>query len=123
VAVGALEPEFFAELLATLGLDPDDVGPQRDESRWPHMRTLFADRFARRTRDEWAVTFAGIDACVTPVLSMAEAVADPHLTARNVLIEVDGTVQPAPAPRFSRTPQPLPQPNHNVASLETLWQD
>lgn len=123
VAVGALESEFFAELLATLGLSPEDIGPQRDESRWPQMRKLFAEQFAKRTRDEWAGIFAGTDACVTPVLSMAEAVADPHLNARNVLIEVDGRVQPAPAPRFSRTPQPVPPPNHNVASLETLWQD
>jgi len=123
VAVGALEPEFFAELLSVLGIEPEDVGPQRDVSGWPRMHKLFADKFAQRTRDEWAATFAGTDACVTPVLSMAEAVTDPQLKARNVLIEADGRIQPAPAPRFSRTPQPEPRPNRNVVSLETLWQD
>jgi alpha-methylacyl-CoA racemase len=123
VAVGALEPEFFAELLAVLGVDPDAVGPQRDESGWPAMHKLFSDKFAERTRDEWVTAFAGTDACVTPVLTLTEAVADPHLSARGVLIKVDGETKPAPAPRFSRTPQSRPLPNSRTESLETLWQD
>jgi alpha-methylacyl-CoA racemase len=104
VAVGALEPQFFAALVSGLDLDPAGIGDQHDRSAWPAMRTAFADRFATRTRDHWAAHFAGAEACVTPVLSFAEAIADPHLTARDTYLEVDGIVQAAPAPRFSRTP-------------------
>lgn len=108
VAVGALEPQFFASLVDGLGLHPAEVGGQHDRSGWPGMRRAFADRFATRTRDEWAAHFAGAEACVTPVLSFAEAAAEPHLTARGTYLQADGIVQAAPAPRFSRTPAPPP---------------
>ena len=103
VAVGALEPQFFAALVSGLGLEPSEVGDQHDRSAWPAMRQAFAARFASQTRDEWARHFAGAEACVTPVLSFAEAVADPHLAARHTYLNLDGIAQAAPAPRFSRT--------------------
>lgn len=110
VAVGALEPDFFAELLRLLELDPATLGEQRDRTRWPALRHALSDRFRQYPRDHWAEVFDGSDACVTPVLTAAEAMADPHLQSRNVFIDVDGVRQPAPAPLFSRTPALPPGP-------------
>jgi len=104
IAVGALEPQFFAALLSGLGLTTETVGPQNDREGWPAMRALFAARFAERTRDEWAEHFAGSDACVAPVLSLEEAPHHPHNRARSTFVEVEGVPQPGPAPRFSHTP-------------------
>ena len=106
LAVGALEPQFYAALLAGLGLT--DVPARDDPQNWPELRALFSARFKDRTRDEWAAAFAGTDACVEPVLSMHEAAADPHLTARQTYVVRDGVIQPSPAPRFSRTPVGCP---------------
>lgn len=103
VAVGAIEPQFFAELLQRLELDPADF-PQLDKARWPEQKKRLAEVFASRTRDEWAAVFADSDACVAPVLDLLEARGHPHLTARGTFVQVDGMVQPAPAPRLSRTP-------------------
>lgn len=110
VAVGALEPEFFAALTDGLDLDPVRVGPQYDRDRWPEMRRLFAERFATRTRDDWAEHFEGTDACVAPVLSMTEARGHGHNVARGTFVEVGGVSQPAPAPRFSATPVEIDRP-------------
>jgi alpha-methylacyl-CoA racemase len=110
VAVGALEPEFFAELLRLLDIDPATVGEQRDRLGWPAMRRALSDRFRQHPRDHWTHVFDGSDACVTPVLSTAEAMGDPHMLSRNVFTEVDGVRQPAPAPLFSRTPAPPSRP-------------
>lgn len=104
MAVGALEPQFFAALLDGLGLSPEEVSAQNDRERWPAMRDLFAARFETRTRDEWAAHFDGTDACVAPVLSMSEAADHPHNSYRGTFLEVEGVNQPAPAPRFSKTP-------------------
>jgi alpha-methylacyl-CoA racemase len=105
VAVGAIEPQFYAALLERLGLD----GPTQDPADWPAMRAAFTAAFLTRTRDEWAAHFDGSDACVTPVLSMSEAAANPHLAARRSLVTDDeGAVRAAPAPRFSRTPGAVP---------------
>ena len=104
VAVGAIEPQFFAALLRGLGLEPEDVGGQHDRSVWPEMRETFASRFATRTREEWSDHFSGTDACVAPVLDLLEAVDDEHNRARDTFTTVDGVTQPAPAPRFSATP-------------------
>ncbi|MGH3639167.1 MAG: CaiB/BaiF CoA transferase family protein [Mycobacterium sp.] len=108
VAVGALEPEFFAELLRVLQIDPASIGPQRDRDGWPAMRDALSDAFRKHPRDHWARVFSESDACVTPVLTVAEAMDDPQLKARNVFVDVDGVRQPAPAPSFSRTPAPAP---------------
>jgi alpha-methylacyl-CoA racemase len=124
VAVGALESQFFATMLSILDIDAEAIGPQRDESRWPAMHSLLAEKFAERSRDEWSATFANTDACVTPVLSLGEAATDAHLAERGVFIEIDGVTQPAPAPRFSRTPQPTPsQPPSDAVALDDVWRE
>ncbi len=110
VAVGALEPQFFAALVEGLDLDPGDLGPQNDREGWPAMRDAFAKRFATRTRDDWAGHFDGTDACVAPVLSMTEAPTHPHNRHRGTFLTVGEVVQPAPAPRFSGTPSAVPGP-------------
>jgi alpha-methylacyl-CoA racemase len=103
VAVGALEAKFYAELLARLGLADADLPGQHDRAGWPVLRARFAEVFASRTRDEWAEVFAGSDGCVAPVLNAAEAPGHPHNVARGTFADVGGVLQPAPAPRFSRT--------------------
>ena len=105
VAVGALEPQFFAALRDTLALD---LPEQWDVPAWPRMREQLTAAFATRTRDEWAAVFEGVPACVTPVLRLGEAAEHPQLAERAVTVEVDGVRQPAPAPRFSRTPADVP---------------
>jgi alpha-methylacyl-CoA racemase len=110
VAVGALEPQFYAALVAGLGLDGELAGGQYDTGHWPAHRAAFARVFATRARDEWAAHFAGTDACVAPVLGLAEAPEHPHLAARETFVTVDGIRQPRVAPRFSRTPGRLPTP-------------
>jgi alpha-methylacyl-CoA racemase len=106
VAVGALEPQFYAQLLDRLGLT--DVAPPRERAE--ELRALLAETFRTRTRDEWTAEFDGSDACVAPVLSYTEAREHPHLRARGTYVESHGVVQPAPAPRFSRTPGALDLP-------------
>lgn len=101
VAVGSLEPQFFAHLVSGLGL-ADRGYDQNDRTGWPAMQADFAAVFRTRTRDEWAARFFDTDACVTPVLSMAEAPGHPHNAARKSFVDHDGIVQPAPAPRFGR---------------------
>lgn len=110
VAVGAIEPKFYAQLLEGLGLDPADLPNQNDRAGWPTLRSVFADRIRAGTRDEWNAVFSDTDACVTPVLDRNELVGDPHLAARGTVVDIDGVAQPAPAPRFSATPADLPAP-------------
>lgn len=121
VAVGAIEPQFFAALLAGLGLSPEDVPGQLDKDSYPRMREIFTKRFASRTRDEWARTFAGTDACVTPVLTWTEAATDDHLRTRSTVITAHGVDQAAPAPRFSRTPTgPVERPPAATTPLDEI---
>jgi alpha-methylacyl-CoA racemase len=110
VAVAALEPPFYAQLLAGLGLDAASLPAQYDTSGWPELRRRFAEVIARRSREEWAAVFDGTDACVTPVLTWDEAAATPHLQSRGTIVERDGAVQAAPAPRFSRSVGEWPAP-------------
>jgi alpha-methylacyl-CoA racemase len=119
VAVGALEPAFYAALIDGLGL-PADLPGQYDRDGWPELRKRIADRFRTRTRDEWAAIFAEKDACVVPVLSPAEAPAHPHNRARGTFVEVGGVIQPAPAPRFGRTPTASPRPPAAATVAEIL---
>jgi alpha-methylacyl-CoA racemase len=110
MAVGAIEPPFYAALLAGLELAGAELPGQFDRAGWPQLRETFAARFAERTRAAWTAVFAGLDACVAPVLSPAEAPEHPHNRARRTFVEVDGVAQPAPAPRFGRTPAAEPRP-------------
>ena len=102
--VAAIEPRFFAELLRVAEIDDIDPDTRFEPSTWPGQLERLTRVFATRTRQEWTERFSGTDACVAPVLSLAEAPGHPHNQARGTFIEVDGVVQPAPAPRFSRTP-------------------
>jgi alpha-methylacyl-CoA racemase len=124
IAVGALEPQFYARLLELMELDPADF-PQMDQARWPELKERFAAVFRTRTRDEWAAILEGEEACATPVLAMAEAPAHPHSAARGSFIEVAGKVQPGPAPRFGRTPpsvpEPPPEPGADTKSALAAW--
>jgi alpha-methylacyl-CoA racemase len=108
VAVGAIEPQFFAALLAGLGIDATDVPAQWDRHRWDELRAALDAAFKSRTRDEWNEVFAGTDACVSPVLTYDEALVHPHQAAREGFVTIDGIDQPRPAPRFSRSAPPVP---------------
>ena len=126
MAVGCIEPEFYAEFLRLLGLDGEVLGPQGDRSRWAAHREAFAQRLATRTRDEWADVFAGSDACVTPVLSPWEAHAHAHHRARDAFVTVDDVRQPAPAPRFSRSQGSAPQALRRDIAVEDVlrgWEE
>ncbi|HEU0101008.1 MAG TPA: CaiB/BaiF CoA-transferase family protein [Mycobacteriales bacterium] len=117
VAVGAIEPQFYAQLVAGLGLD--GLPGQYDD--WPATRAAFSAAFATRSRDEWAEVFAGTDACVTPVLSLAEAPDGGHLAARGTLLRDGSAVRPAPAPRFARTPGAVPSQVPGGKELLARW--
>ena len=121
VAVGALEPQFYAELLAQLDLTEAELPSPFDLDHADKLRATFAGAFLTKTRDEWAEAFDGVDACVTPVLSPSEAPGHPHNQARQSFVEIGGRVQPAPAPRFSRsipaTPAPAPRMGAHTEEL------
>jgi alpha-methylacyl-CoA racemase len=122
--VAALEPQFYAQLLDRLGITAD--APDReDPANWPALRALLADTVRRRTRAEWTAVFEDSDACVAPVLTWAEAHEHPHLRARGTYVVRDGVPQPAPAPRFSRTPgalrTPPARPGEHTRAALTDW--
>ncbi len=126
MAVGPLEPQFFAEMMRRLDLSgrADDYF---DRDRWPALRAALAGAFAAKPQAHWTDLFADSDACVAPVLSMREAAADPHLLARGSYVDKDGVTQPSPAPRFSRTPAELttkpPEPGEqSVAEVLATWE-
>jgi alpha-methylacyl-CoA racemase len=110
IAVGALEPKFYADLVRLLDLA--DLPAHHDRRQWPELRRRFAARFRERTREEWSAVFAGTDACVAPVLSWSEARGHEHVIARGTIVERHGVAQPEPAPRLSRTPSALAHPPH-----------
>ena len=104
MAVGAIEGRFYARLLQGLGLDPASLPHQNDQARWPDITARFAQVFREKTRDEWTGLFEGTDACVAPVLGLDEVRNHPHNRERELLIDLEEVLQPAPAPRLSRTP-------------------
>jgi alpha-methylacyl-CoA racemase len=110
VSVGSIEPQFYAELIEKLGLDPAALPGQNDVARWPELRAIFTETFLAHDRDHWAAVFAGSDACVAPVLSFAEIETEPHNTERDGFYKVGDSVFPMPAPRFSRTQPGTPTP-------------
>lgn len=111
VAIGSIEPQFYAELRSRAGLDNDKrFDAQMDPSAWPDLKAALAEVFRARTLAEWNDLMEGSDVCYAPVLSMTEAPSHPHIAARKTFIEVDGVTQPAPAPRYSRTRNADPRP-------------
>src|SRR6266545_4589886 len=110
VAVGAIEPQFYAALLERLGLDDEDLPDQMDTNGWPELRKRFEAVFRTRTRDEWCAHVNGVDACVAPVLTPVEALGHEQARARHAFIELRAVPQPAPAPRFSRSAPSVPEP-------------
>lgn len=109
VAVGPLEPKFY-ELMCELMEVPSDQLPARDDpGNWERLHEFFESKFKEKTRDDWCALLSGKDTCVTPVLTLSEAASHPHLAARQTFVEIGGVVQPAPAPRFSRTPSTIRQ--------------
>lgn len=125
VAVGPIEPHFYALFLEKLGVDDPELADQFDPSAWPQQRARLAAIFRTRTRDEWCALLEGTDACVAPVLDLDEAPLHPHNQARQTFVEVDGVVQPAPAPRLSRTPtaspSPPPEPGADTEKVLRAW--
>lgn len=121
MAVGSIEPQFFAILVQGLGLDPESVPFQLDKARYPEMRKMFDDAFKTKTRDEWTEIFIGTDACVSPVLTWSEAKQNEHLRDRGTIVDVNGVTQAAPAPRFSRTPSgPIEEPPKDTTELADI---
>jgi alpha-methylacyl-CoA racemase len=122
VAIGAIEPKFYQELLERLGLANAQLPSQHDRAGWPVLRKRFAEVFLTRTRDEWSRVFVASDACFAPVLTFAEARSHPYHTSRASHVEVEGIHQPAPAPRFSRTPGEVrrPPPERGALGREAL---
>jgi alpha-methylacyl-CoA racemase len=107
ISLGSIEPQFYAELRRVAGLDGALYDGQMDAKNWPAMKAKMAEVFRSKTRAEWCAIMEGTDVCFAPVLSLSEAPHHPHMAARNVFVDVDGIVQPAPAPRFSRTPSAI----------------
>jgi alpha-methylacyl-CoA racemase len=124
LAVGAIEKRFYEEFVARLGLKLADLPKQHDRAGWPDLRRRFAEAIAARTREEWERIFEGSDACVAPVLALGEAAEHPHNKARSTFVSRDGVLQPAPAPRFSRTvPEIGAPPRKAGADTEAVLAD
>ncbi|WP_199087379.1 CaiB/BaiF CoA-transferase family protein [Bosea sp. ASV33] len=113
IGIGANETRFYRNAVKLLCLDEAALPDQHDKSGWPVIRERFAAAFRTRTRDEWVALAEGKEVCIAPILSLAEAPEDPHLKARGTFVEIDGVVQPAPAPRFSRTAGAIQRPPAN----------
>jgi alpha-methylacyl-CoA racemase len=126
ISVAAIEGKFYAELLRRLDIDAATMPPQMDRERWPEAKARLEDLFKTRTRDEWCALLEGTDACFAPVLTTEEAPEHPHNRARRTYVEIDGIIQPAPAPRFSRSvPDPPipPQPPAGLEEAESILAD
>jgi len=124
LAVGAIEKRFYEEFVELLGLQLSDLPKQHDRNGWPDLRPRFAEAIATRTRDEWERIFAGSDACVAPILALGEVADHPHNKARGTFARRDGVLQPAPAPRFSRTvPEMGAPPRQSGADTEAVLGD
>jgi alpha-methylacyl-CoA racemase len=125
IAIGAMEPQFYAALLQGLGLADTTLPAQNDRGSWPALRERFAAVFRTRTRDDWVGFFAGREACIAPVLSIDEAPQHPQMQARSTFTHFDEVLHPSPAPRFSRTPgalrRPAPAAGQHSAEVLTDW--
>ena len=116
ISVGAMEPQFYAQLIEGMGLANEELPAQMDRNQWSVMKTKFSEVFFGKSRSEWETIFAGKDACFTPVLSMSEVHNDPHIKARQTMIDVAGFPQPGPTPRFSRTHAEIAHPAVEIGS-------
>ncbi len=125
VSIGSIEPQFYKLLIEKANLDPNKFAPQMANEKWPELKTELAEVFKTKTRDEWCDIMEGTDVCFAPVLSIFEAADHPHNKARNTFVEVDDVLQPAPAPRFSRTSPELRnsarQPGEDTVEVLTEW--
>jgi alpha-methylacyl-CoA racemase len=125
ISIGAIEPQFYAQLLELTGADDPQFRKQWRQADWPELKRKFAALFATRTREEWCALLEGTDVCFAPVLDMAEAPQHPHNAARATFVEREGVTQPAPAPRFSRTPgdigAPPSSPGQDSAAVLADW--
>ncbi len=125
VSIGSIEGKFHAELLEKIGLQPEDIPNRMDRTRWVEHKKRLTEIFLGKTRAEWCEIMEGSDICFAPVLSLAEAPEHPHMKERGTFVEVEGVVQPAPAPRFSRTPGeiqgPVPEPGQHTAEVLADW--
>ena len=125
ISIAPIEGKFHAELLQRLGIDKADIPNQHDRSRWPELKERMVGIFASKSRDAWCEELEGTDVCFAPVLNMEEAKEHEHIKARGTLIEVEGVTQPAPAPRFSRTPgkvhRPVPGPGEHSREVLAEW--
>jgi alpha-methylacyl-CoA racemase len=122
VSLGSIEPQFYAELRRLAGLDDDIYDGQMDARNWPAMKEKMTAVFKTKTRDEWCAIMQGTDVCFAPVLSLSEAPDHPHMAERKVFVSHDGVVQPAPAPRFSRTPSAIrPTVTVDLAGVAKEW--
>jgi alpha-methylacyl-CoA racemase len=120
MAVGALEPKFYRELLRVLELAHLEPVDREDREQWPELKRRIAEAFMRRSQEEWCEAFADADACVAPVRTLTDAMSDPHLVSRGAFVELDGRIEPAPAPRFDRTPARA-RSAPDVAELLARW--
>ena len=122
ISIGSIEPKFYAELLEKTGLEGEELPPQMDRAQWPAMKQKLTAVFKTKTRDEWCAIMEGTDICFAPVLDFSEAPQHPHNKARGSFVEIEGIVQPGPAPRFSRTPGRVRSgpPDFGAQTEETL---
>ena len=124
ISIGSIEPQFYALLRQLAGLSSDDFDQQMDRKAWPELKQKLADVFKTRTREEWCKIMEGTDVCFAPVLTMSEAPDHPHMAARQIFVNRHGVTQPAPAPRFSRTPSAIRESaTADIESLIRTWRD
>ncbi len=125
ISIGSIEPKFYQELLELTGLQGEDLPAQLDRAHWPEMRERLAGIFRQKSREEWSDIMEGTDVCFAPILSLGEAPGHAQNQAREVFVEVGGITQPAPAPRFSRTPseisRPPPMPGADTDEILAAW--
>ena len=122
ISIGCVEAKFYALMLGTLGIDPASLPAQLEPDGWPEIIAVLDAKFKEKTRDEWCTIMEGTDICFAPVLSFSEAPGHAHNQARGSFVEIDGIVQPGPAPRFSRTPGRVKSgpPDFGAQTEETL---
>jgi alpha-methylacyl-CoA racemase len=122
ISIGSIEPQFYALLRQHAGLSEADFDAQMDRKAWPALKQKLVEVFKSKTREDWCKIMEGTDICFAPVLTMAEAPKHPHMAARNIFVERHGVTQPAPAPRFSRTPSTIREPEKaDIAALTSAW--